>query len=55
MTTLPDVDCPNCDSAAGTLEVIRSDVRGLKWVLCSVCGKTALLDEKNRVVHRPAR
>lgn len=47
--TLPD--CTECDSA-GTLKVIRADVRGLKWCYCDCCSATLLLDAENRVVHK---
>lgn len=47
-------DCSECD-AAQTLSVVRTDARGYRECECSCCGKTVLLDTKNRVVHRPTR
>ncbi len=46
----PPPDCPRCD-AKSTLEVFRSDTRGLKWAVCSCCSTTVLLDSENRILH----
>jgi hypothetical protein len=45
-------DCPRCD-ACESLELVRSDVRGLRWCACSCCGKETLLDAEGRVLHPP--
>jgi hypothetical protein len=48
--TLPDT-CPGCKVSAGTLSLVRADVKGLAWVFCDHCHIMILVNAEGVVLH----